>query len=75
MTLQDMSPTYGSYPRTLQINKAGDLIAIGNQNSGTVVIVARDPISGELGKEVASVRVGPEVKNGHGGLSSVIWDE
>ncbi|KFY90621.1 hypothetical protein V500_05085 [Pseudogymnoascus sp. VKM F-4518 (FW-2643)] len=75
MTLQDMSPTYGSYPRTLQINKAGDLVAIGNQNSGTVVIVARNPTSGKLGKEVARVKVGPQATNGDGGLSSVIWDE
>lgn len=75
MALQDMSPTHGSYPRTFQINKAGNLVAIGNQNSGTVVIVARNPISGKLGKKVASIKVGPQVTNGDGGLSSVIWDE
>jgi 6-phosphogluconolactonase (cycloisomerase 2 family) len=70
-----MSPTYGSYPRTMTINKAGDLVAVGNQNSGTVVIVARDPATGAMMGEVASVSVGPEGTNGNGGLSSVIWAE
>ncbi|KFY26707.1 hypothetical protein V493_03921 [Pseudogymnoascus sp. VKM F-4281 (FW-2241)] len=70
-----MSPTYGSYPRTMQINAAGDLVAIGNQNSGTVVIVSRDPTTGALGDEVASVSVGPEGYDGVGGLSSVAWAE
>ncbi|KFZ24105.1 hypothetical protein V502_01413 [Pseudogymnoascus sp. VKM F-4520 (FW-2644)] len=70
-----MSPTYGSYPRTMQINAAGDLVAIGNQNSGTVVVVSRDPATGALGDEVASVSVGPEGVDGVGGLSSVAWAE
>lgn len=70
-----VSPTYGSYPRTMQINAAGDLVAIGNQNSGTVVVVSRDPATGALGDEVASVSVGPEGVNGVGGLSSVVWAE
>ncbi|KFY35508.1 hypothetical protein V494_05846 [Pseudogymnoascus sp. VKM F-4513 (FW-928)] len=70
-----ISATYGSYPRTMQINAAGDLVAIGNQNSGTVVIVSRDPATGALGDEVASVSVGPEGYNGNGGLSSVAWAE
>ncbi|OBT54925.1 hypothetical protein VE04_04995 [Pseudogymnoascus sp. 24MN13] len=70
-----MSPTYGSYPRTMQINAAGDLVAIGNQNSGTVVVVSRKPATGAFGNEVASVSVGPQGFNGNGGLSSVVWAE
>ncbi|KFY00867.1 hypothetical protein O988_03071 [Pseudogymnoascus sp. VKM F-3808] len=70
-----ISPAYGTYPRTMQVNAAGDLVAIGNQDSGTVVIVSRDPATGVLGAEVASVSVGPIGVDGVGGLSSVAWAE
>ncbi|OBT64322.1 hypothetical protein VE03_06788 [Pseudogymnoascus sp. 23342-1-I1] len=70
-----ISPTYGSYPRTMQVNAAGDLVAVGNQNSGTVVVVRRDVGTGALGGVVASVVVGPEGVDGNGGLSSVVWAE
>jgi 6-phosphogluconolactonase (cycloisomerase 2 family) len=59
----------------MQVNAAGDLVAIGNQDSGTVVIVSRDPATGVLGAEVASVSVGPIGVDGVGGLSSVAWAE
>lgn len=59
----------------MQVNIAGDLVAVGNQNSGTVVVVRRDPATGALGDEVASVSVGPQGVDGNGGLSSVAWAE
>jgi 6-phosphogluconolactonase (cycloisomerase 2 family) len=58
------SDAWGKVPRTFAINRAGDLVAIGNQASANVAIVRRDRQTGELGK-VGSAE----------GLSSVIWEE
>lgn len=74
--LRDSSSAFGKVPRTFVINRAGDLVAIGNQASATVAIVRRDPETGNLGEEVASLQVGEPGKVGTAeGLSSVIWDE
>ncbi|KAA8644197.1 hypothetical protein EYZ11_004684 [Aspergillus tanneri] len=73
---RDFCSSYGTVPRTFVINKAGDLVAIGNQASSTVAIVARDPKSGKLGDEVANIQVGEPGKVGTAeGLSSIIWGE
>ncbi|KAF7719047.1 Uncharacterized protein PECH_000229 [Penicillium ucsense] len=67
---------YGKVPRTFVINRAGDLVAIGNQASSTVDIVRRDPRTGNLGEKIASLQVGETAQPGTAeGLSSVIWDE
>ncbi|KAJ5205678.1 Cytochrome cd1-nitrite reductase-like C-terminal heme d1 [Penicillium cf. griseofulvum] len=74
--LRDSSSALGKVPRTFVINRAGDLVAIGNQASATVAIVRRDPNTGDLGDEVAILQVGEPGKVGTAeGLSSVIWDE
>ncbi|KOS38176.1 hypothetical protein ACN38_g11009 [Penicillium nordicum] len=74
--LRDSSSAFGKVPRTFVINRAGDLVAIGNQASATVVVARRDPETGNLGEEVASLQVGEPGKVGTAeGLSSVIWDE
>ncbi len=76
MTFQELSSSFGSFPRTFAINRAGDLVAIGDQNSSMVVIVKRDPNTGRMGDMVAKVQLGSQVAAGSfGGLSSVIWDE
>lgn len=76
VAFRDDSPSYGKVPRTFVINKAGDLVAIGNQASSNVVIVSRDVESGKLGEKVASLQVGePGTVGQPEGLSSVIWDE
>ncbi|KAJ5375285.1 hypothetical protein N7517_007291 [Penicillium concentricum] len=76
LELRDSSSALGKVPRTFVINRAGDLVAIGNQASATVAIVRRDPKTGNLGEEVATVHVGEPGKVGTAeGLSSVIWDE
>ena len=76
MTLRNTTPAYGKVPRTFAINRAGDLVAIGNQASATVVIVRRDRETGNLGEQVAILQVGEPGKVGTAeGLSSVIWDE
>jgi len=67
---------YSYYPRTFQINKAGDMVAFGGQTSSNVAIVSRDPSTGKLGSLVASVQVGTPGRAGQeDGLSAVIWNE
>ncbi|KAI0205331.1 Lactonase, 7-bladed beta-propeller-domain-containing protein [Astrocystis sublimbata] len=64
------------FPRTFQINKAGDLVAVGGQTSSNVAIVKRDPVSGKLGELVADVKVAtPGREQEEDGLSAVIWIE
>jgi 6-phosphogluconolactonase (cycloisomerase 2 family) len=63
-------------PRTFAINKAGNLVAVGNQLSSTVTIVERDPETGALGEVAAELLVGePGEPNNLEGLSSIIWNE
>ncbi|GKZ18517.1 hypothetical protein AbraIFM66951_003398 [Aspergillus brasiliensis] len=76
VTLHELTSSYGKVPRTFVINQAGDLVAIGDQSSSNVAIVARDPQTGKLGDEVANVQIGePGVVGTSTGLSSVVWDE
>jgi len=75
MTFIDIISSGGTYPRTFDINTAGDLVVIGDQTTANVVVVKRDPVTGKLGPQLASLRVGsagiPEVDDG---LSAVLWD-
>jgi 6-phosphogluconolactonase (cycloisomerase 2 family) len=74
--LRNKTSSYGKVPRTFTINRAGDLVAIGNQATSTVAIVRRDRETGNLGEEIAILQVGEPGKVGTAeGLSSVIWDE
>ncbi|CZT04512.1 hypothetical protein WAI453_011540 [Rhynchosporium graminicola] len=76
MTFVDISSSGGTYPRTFSINKAGDLMAIGDQTTANVVVVKRDPATGQLGPQLASLRVGSVGRaENDDGLSSVLWDE
>lgn len=64
------------FPRTFQINKAGDLVAVGGQTSSNVAIIRRNPQTGKLGDLVASVQVAtPGHEQQEDGLSAVIWVE
>ena len=58
----------GVFPRHFSINRAGDLVAVGLQWSGKVVLIARDVQTGKMGDGVAEV-------GGLGNVTSVIWDE
>jgi 6-phosphogluconolactonase (cycloisomerase 2 family) len=76
LAFNEITSSYGVLPRTFAINKAGDLVAVGNQLSSNVAIVTRDPDTGALGKVVADLLVGvPGEPNTLEGLSSIIWDE
>jgi 6-phosphogluconolactonase (cycloisomerase 2 family) len=74
ITWTDNTSSYGTYPRTFDINKAGDYVAVGDQTTSNVAIVQRDTKTGQLGKLIASLRIGtagtPENENG---LSAVVW--
>lgn len=76
VTLRDMTPSYGLVPRTIALNKAGDLLAIGNQASASVAVVRRDVGSGKLGEMLATVDVGEKGTVGAAeGLSSVVFGD
>ena len=76
VTLRNKTSSYGKVPRTFTINRAGDLVAIGDQATSTVAIVRRDRVTGNLGEEIAVLQVGEPGKVGTAeGLSSVIWEE
>lgn len=68
--------SYGTYPRTFDINNAGDMIAVGDQTTSNVAIVSRDTKTGRLGSLVASLRIGAAgVPENEDGLSAVVWAE
>jgi 6-phosphogluconolactonase (cycloisomerase 2 family) len=61
-------PAGGPVPRQFALNKAGDLVAVGLQDSGKVVVWRFDESTGKFGDMVAQVDVGGQVV-------CVIWDE
>lgn len=74
----DLTSSYGLLPRSFEINKAGDHIAIGGQTSNNVAIVKRDITTGKLGSLAANLTVtGPsDPESGNPvGLNTVIWAE
>ncbi|CRG84580.1 putative protein SERP1457 [Talaromyces islandicus] len=76
LTYKNLTTSYGKTPRTFVVNKAGTLLAIGNQATSDVAIVERDPKTGALGDLVAQLQVGATGTPGQSdGLSSVIWAE
>ncbi|RAR07921.1 putative isomerase YbhE [Stemphylium lycopersici] len=72
----DITSSHGTYPRTFDINKAGNYVAIGDQTTSNVAVVTRNTATGKLGDLVASLRIGaagtPENEDG---LSAVVWAE
>jgi 6-phosphogluconolactonase (cycloisomerase 2 family) len=68
LSLKQIAPSGGSYPRQFSINKNGDMVAVGLQMDGRVVVIERDVMDGTLGDFVASVDVAGQV-------TSVIFDE
>ncbi|KAH7139553.1 Lactonase, 7-bladed beta-propeller-domain-containing protein [Dendryphion nanum] len=70
----ELTSSYGTYPRTFDINKAGTFVAIGDQTTANVAIVKRDPATGKLTGQVANLRIGaagtPENEDG---VSAVVW--
>ncbi|KAI4612938.1 hypothetical protein J4E80_006993 [Alternaria sp. BMP 0032] len=76
LTWTALTSSYGTYPRTFDINKAGDFVAIGDQTTSNVAIVPRDPATGKLGERVADLRIGAAgIPENEDGLSAVVWAE
>lgn len=81
LTFSGVTPTHGLVPRTFDINAKGDLVAIANQQSSTLVIVPRNQETGDLGEPIVNTQVGPEsypwIPDGKGcvleGLGAVLW--
>jgi 6-phosphogluconolactonase (cycloisomerase 2 family) len=50
-------PTYGLFPRHFSLNAAGNLLAVGNQNSANVVLMKRDVATGLIEDVLAETEV------------------
>ena len=76
LTFTELTSSYGWYPRTFEINKAGDFVAIGDQTTANVAIVKRDPATGKLTGQVANLRIGSAgTAENEDGVSAVVWAE
>ncbi|KAF2473412.1 3-carboxy-cis,cis-mucoante lactonizing enzyme [Lindgomyces ingoldianus] len=68
LTWVEATSSFGTYPRTFDINQAGDYVAIGDQTTANVAIVKRDPATGKLTGQAATLRIGsagtPENEDG-----------
>lgn len=68
LNFMGLFPAGGSYARQFAINKAGNLVAVGLQESGRVVILERDVDAGSFVGQIALVE-------GLGEVTCVVWDE
>jgi 6-phosphogluconolactonase len=48
LALEQAIPTEGDWPRNFSLDPTGRWLLVGNQNSGSVIVLARDPKSGRL---------------------------
>lgn len=58
----------GSFPRTFTLNWDGSMVAVALQQSSHVVLLQRDPKSGDIGTPIANTQL-------PGQLTSIKWDE
>lgn len=75
LTFKQLWAAGGLFPRQFSINKAGDMVAVGLQESCRVVILARDVDSGLLGQPVAFTTVGTCADGNLAGPTRIVWDE
>ncbi|KAK2746141.1 hypothetical protein FQN55_005770 [Onygenales sp. PD_40] len=74
ITFAENTNAFGTYPRTFDISEAGDFVAIGDQTTSNVAIVARDVETGALGELVANLPIlEPGTPESEDGLSAVVW--
>jgi 6-phosphogluconolactonase (cycloisomerase 2 family) len=69
LSFREIFPAGGSWARQFALNRAGNLVAVGLQQTGSVSIIERDTTSGILKREVARIAIGG------GGVVCVVWDE
>lgn len=70
LAFTQLFPAGGSFARSIDINKKGNLVAVGLQNSGRVVVLPRNTTDGTLSNPIAYYET-PTV----GQVTSVHWDE
>ena len=76
ISFTELTSSYGWYPRTFDINQAGDYVAIGDQTTANVAIVKRDVVTGKLTGQVANLRIGSAGSaENEDGVSAVVWAE
>ncbi|KAL8376692.1 hypothetical protein RB595_007691 [Gaeumannomyces hyphopodioides] len=76
LTFVENVNSHSYFPRTFEINRAGDLVAVGGQTSSNVAVLSRNVTSGRIGGLVATLNVGSAgTVNNEDGLSHVIWVE
>lgn len=68
LTLQEIVPAGGSWPRNLAFNRAGDRVAVACQGYNRVVIFERNITSGKFGPILANMTV-------PGQPTYVVWDD
>ena len=72
----ELADAGANFPRTFDMNAAGDMVAVGGQTSSDVVIIERNVTSGRLGPVLAKLQIGtPGAEQQEDGLSAVIWHE
>jgi 6-phosphogluconolactonase (cycloisomerase 2 family) len=69
LSFVELFPAGGSYPRQFALNRAGNLVAVGLQQTGSISILERDVTSGVFKREVASLAIDG------GEVVCVVWDE
>jgi 6-phosphogluconolactonase (cycloisomerase 2 family) len=69
LSFLEVFPAGGSWARQFALNRGGNLVAVGLQETGSVSILERDITTGILKKEVASIAIGG------GQVTCVVWDE
>jgi 6-phosphogluconolactonase (cycloisomerase 2 family) len=62
---------HGSFPRHFSLNRAGNLMAVGLQNSGNLVILRRNTHSGLFDETVAGIKFAPGIDI----PVCVVWDD
>ncbi|TVY40651.1 putative 6-phosphogluconolactonase [Lachnellula subtilissima] len=68
IALTQKYPAGGSFPRSMSLNRKGDLLAVALQQSSRVVMFRRNATSGNITEIAGSVAV-------NGELTDVVWDE
>jgi 6-phosphogluconolactonase (cycloisomerase 2 family) len=75
LTFKQLWPAGGLFPRQFSINKTGDMVAVGLQNSCRVVVLARDVEQGILGQPLAAISLGNCVGDSLAGPTMIVWDD